>query len=70
MQALLDIAAKEFQAMGLEINTYKTKVLISYSFSYRCGFSPEGYKRIFDKSLPTFDERMEDTMTCPICGKC
>lgn len=65
----MNIASQEFLSLGLATNSFKTKVLVSYPHTYRRNISWEGYLRLYNKDLPSFDIRMDANTKCYICKK-
>lgn len=68
VKGLLTITLTQFMTYGLTTNCLKTKVMISNPHIYRLGISKEGYKRMLNRELPTFTDRMLKPTECNICG--
>lgn len=70
VQKGLDIIVGLFERMNLQMNTDKTKAMVTFGGSASRRMSFEGYSCRFDQSLPTHQERAAQKVSCPQCHKC
>jgi hypothetical protein len=69
VQEGLDLFQSLFARIGLHFNAAKTKALISVCTSPPRSVSTEAYKRRFDHSLPSSQQRKAMYIACQLCTK-
>jgi Reverse transcriptase (RNA-dependent DNA polymerase) len=65
LQSLVDIFAR----LGLEANASKTKTMMCLPALIRTGYSYAAFRRYHTGDAPSYRERQQMRMTCPVCGK-
>jgi Reverse transcriptase (RNA-dependent DNA polymerase) len=69
VQEGLDLFQSIFARVGLQLNPVKTKAMVSLCTLFPRSLSTVAYKRRFDHSLPSYQQRKAMKIACQLCNK-